>query len=72
MPGPRAPAPVAEPPRFVPERFAPDVSELDPRNAIRTLIEHDITENPPPAPDRGMPNPDDATGSAGRATSRHW
>jgi len=43
-------------PRFVPERFAPDVSELDPRNAIQTLIQHDMTENPPPAPDRGSPN----------------
>jgi len=43
-------------PRFVPERFAPDVSELDPRNAIQTLIQHDITENPPPAPNRGAPN----------------
>jgi len=43
-------------PRFVGERFAPDVSELDPRNAIQTLIQHDITENPPPAPDRGAPN----------------
>jgi hypothetical protein len=55
-PGPRAP--VAEPPspRFVPERFAPNVSELDPRNAIKTLIQHDIEENPPPAPDRGTPN----------------
>jgi hypothetical protein len=56
LPGPRAPTPEPPSPRFVPERFAPNVSELDPRNAIRTLIEHDITENPPPAPDRGAPN----------------
>ena len=41
------------PARFVSERTAPDVSQLDPRNAIHTLIEHDIRENPPPAPDRG-------------------
>lgn len=41
------------PARFVSERTAPDVSQLDPRNAIQTLIEHDIRENPPPAPDRG-------------------
>lgn len=44
------------PARFVSERTAPDVSQLDPRNAIQTLIEHDIRENPPPAPDRGTPN----------------
>ena len=56
LPGPRAPVPEPPSPRFVPERFAPDVSELDPRNAIKTLIEHDITENPPPAPDRGASN----------------
>jgi hypothetical protein len=43
-------------PQFVSERMAPNVSELDPRNAIQTLIQHDITENPPPAPDRGAPN----------------
>jgi hypothetical protein len=43
-------------PRFMSEHFAPNVSELDPRNAIETLIRHDIEENPPPAPDRGMPN----------------
>lgn len=43
-------------PQFVSERFAPNVSELDPRNAIQTLIEHDIRENPPPTPDRGTPN----------------
>jgi hypothetical protein len=41
------------PARFVSERTAPDVSQLDTRNAIRTLIEHDMAENPPAAPDRG-------------------
>jgi hypothetical protein len=46
LPGPRAPVPEPPSPRFVPERFAPDVSELDPRNAIKTLIQHDIEENP--------------------------
>jgi len=56
LPGPRAPVPEPPSPRFVPERFAPNVSELDPRNAIRTLLEHDIAENPPAAPDRGAPN----------------
>jgi hypothetical protein len=50
------PPPTAEPPRFVSEHFAPNVSELDPRNAIETLIRHDNAENPPPAPDRGAPN----------------
>lgn len=49
-------APPAPRPQFVSERMAPDVSGLDPRNAIRTLIQHDIQENPPPAPDRGAPN----------------
>ena len=43
-------------PRFISEVTAPDVSQLDPRNAIQTLIEHDIRENPPPAADRGAPN----------------
>ena len=43
-------------PQFVSERTAPDVSGLDPRNAIQTLIQHDIEENPPPAPDRGAAN----------------
>lgn len=43
-------------PRFVSERAAPDVSELDPRNAISTLIQHDIAENPPAQPGRGMAN----------------
>ena len=52
-----AAAPTAPPrPRFISEVTAPDVSQLDPRNAIQTLIEHDTRENPPPAPDRGAPN----------------
>ena len=51
---PNAPTPPG--PRFVSERFAPDVSQLDPRNAIQTLIEHDTRENPPPAADRGASN----------------
>lgn len=40
------PAEAAPRPQFVAERFAPDVSQLDPRNAIQTLIQHDINENP--------------------------
>jgi hypothetical protein len=45
-------------PRYMTELTAPDVSELDPRNAIATLIQHDIEENPPisGAPDRGKAN----------------
>ncbi len=46
----------AEPPRFVSERTAPNVSELDPRNAISELIQHDIRENPPATPGRGIAN----------------
>jgi hypothetical protein len=66
LPGPRAMAeaprvsPMMEgfdkagaPARFVSERTAPDVSQLDTRNAIQALIEHDMAENPPAAPDRG-------------------
>ena len=48
-------------PRFISEVTAPDVSQLDPRNAIQTLIEHDIRENPPPAPDRGAANQSDVS-----------
>jgi hypothetical protein len=55
-PGPRVNPMLENNPRFVSERLAPDVSELDPRNAIDTLLRHDIAENPPPAPDRGAPN----------------
>lgn len=43
-------------PQFVSERTAPDVSELDPRNAISQLIQHDIAENPPATPGRGVAN----------------
>lgn len=49
-----APAEVS-PPQFVSERFAPDVSELDSRNAIQALLQHDATENPVTL-DRGLPN----------------
>lgn len=53
-----APAAAANP-QFVSERFAPDVSELDSRNAIQTLIQHDLNENPSipgAAADRGAAN----------------
>lgn len=43
-------------PRFMNEITAPDVSEMDPRNAISTLINHDISENPPRAADAGTAN----------------
>lgn len=60
----------AETPKFASERYAPSTvkldpenpygqapfSELDPRHAISELIQHDIRENPPPAPGRGMAN----------------
>lgn len=47
---PGVPPPAAEVtrPKFISERFAPDISELDSRNAIAKLIEHDINENPSP------------------------
>lgn len=48
-PHPGASPETAGRPQFVSERFAPDVSELDPRNAIQSLIEHDIRENSPSA-----------------------
>lgn len=40
-------------PQFVSERAAPNVSELDPRNAISSLLQHDIEENGTPLPGRG-------------------
>ena len=44
-------------PQFVSEKTAPDVSGLDPRNAIQTLIQHDIQENPTTlAPGQGAAN----------------
>jgi hypothetical protein len=48
-PEPVTPSPVELRPQFVSERFAPDVSELDSRNAIQALIEHDTNENSLPA-----------------------
>jgi hypothetical protein len=42
-------------PQFVSERFAPDVSQMNPRDAIQTLLQHDVAENPP-SPDRGTSN----------------
>ena len=59
VPRPKSPPvePPAAPPRFVSERFAPDVSQLDPRNAIQTLIQHDIEDNPTTlAPGQGRAN----------------
>lgn len=53
---PAVEAPLAPRPQFVSERFAPNVSELDPRNAITQLLRHDAAENPPAAPDRGIAN----------------
>ena len=38
------------------ELFAPDVSQLDTRNAIQTLIQHDIEDNPTLAPGQGVAN----------------
>ena len=53
---PTEPTPAPRP-QFVSERAAPDVSGLDPRNAIQTLIQHDIEENPPTlAPGQGAAN----------------
>ena len=53
---PTEPTPAPRP-QFVSERAAPDVSGLDPRNAIQTLIQHDIEENPPIlAPGQGAAN----------------
>lgn len=43
-------------PQYVSERVAPDVSQLDTRNAMQALIQHDVGENPPPLPDRGVAN----------------
>ena len=63
-------APTAPPrPRFYQRSHykAPDVSQLDTRNAVQTLIEHDIRENPPPAPDRGAANQSTDTRSVPRA-----
>jgi hypothetical protein len=59
-----SPNPVAAPaeapgrPRFISEITAPDVSQLDPRNAIAALINHDVAENPTIGgqPGRGFPN----------------
>lgn len=46
-------------PKMYGEAFAPDVSQLDSRNAIQALIQHDINENPVipgRAPDFGAAN----------------
>jgi hypothetical protein len=75
---PSAPTGLTPRPRFISELTAPDVSELDPRNAIAALIQHDITENGPALPGRGManqgiaeignaPNIDSAIAAAGKA-----
>lgn len=62
-------APEVGRPKFVSERFAPDVSDLDPRNAIQKLINHDISENPPASiADIGKaPDIDSAIAAAGEA-----
>lgn len=45
--GTRVPGSDAAPtPKMYGEAFAPDVSQLDSRNAIQALIQHDIDENP--------------------------
>lgn len=57
-PAVRVPDEPASRPQFVSERMAPDVSQLDPRNAITELINHDVAENPVISgpPGRGLPN----------------
>jgi len=62
-----APTPVEPRPQFVSERFAPDVSQLNPRDAITALINHDITENTPSVAAIGSaPDIDTAIAAAGR------
>lgn len=48
--------PVSRRPQYIAEHTAPDVSELDPRNAISSLIQHDIAENPALRRDSGTAN----------------
>lgn len=58
--GTRVPGSEATPtPKMYGEAFAPDVSQLNPRDAIQSLIQHDINENPVipgRAPDFGAAN----------------